>query len=154
MIARLRQMHPLALIVLLGVIGILFWMMAVLAARGSAGSLFWIGAAVLWMLAWIANDALAHSETATTSLARLRDFVVPAVFGITLLFLWQLIVKGFGIPAVLLPAPSDIWTKLIASLPILKNDFIQTFLRAVLPGWAIGSLAGFLVAVACDAWGS
>ena len=115
--------------------------------------LFWIGAALLWMLAWIGNDALAHSEAPTKSLGSLRDFVVPAVFGITLLFLWQLIVKGFGIPAVLLPAPSDIWTKLIASLPILRDDFIQTFMRAVLPGWAIGSLSGFLVAILCDACG-
>jgi NitT/TauT family transport system permease protein len=128
-------------------------MLAILASQGSAGSVFWIGAALLWMLAWIGNDALAHSPAATKSLGRLRDFVVPAVFGITLLFLWQLIVKGFGIPLVLLPAPSDIWAKLIASLPILRNDFIQTFVRAVLPGWAIGSLAGFLVAIACDAWG-
>jgi NitT/TauT family transport system permease protein len=153
MIARLRQFHPLALVALLVVIGILFWMLSVLVARGPAGGLFWIGAALLWMLAWIGNDALAHSATGTRSLSRLRDFAVPAVFGITLLFLWQLIVKGFGIPAVLLPAPSDIWTKLIASLPILREDFIQTFVRAVLPGWAIGSLAGFLVAIACDAWG-
>jgi len=152
-IARLRQMHPLALIAMLIVIGILFWMLAFLAARGVTGGLFWIGAALLWMLAWIGNDALAHSPASSKPLARLRDFVVPAVFGITLLFIWQLIVKGFGIPPVLLPAPSDIWTKFIASLPILRNDFIQTFIRAVLPGWAIGSLAGFLVAIACDAWG-
>jgi uncharacterized membrane protein len=54
---------------------------------------------------------------------------------------------------VLLPAPSDIWARLITSLPILKADFVQTFLRAVLPGWIIGSLAGFLVAILCDAWG-
>ncbi|MBL8907328.1 MAG: ABC transporter permease, partial [Rhizobiales bacterium] len=113
MIARLRQLHPVALMTMLVVIGVLFWMLSVLAARGPAGGVFWIAAALLWMLAWIANDALAHSEAATKSLGRLRDFFVPAVFGITLLFLWQVIVKGFGIPAVLLPAPSDIWAKLV-----------------------------------------
>ena len=78
------------------------------------------------------------------------DVLYPALFGISVLVVWQLVVKGFGVPAVLLPAPSDIWTRLIASLPILWVDFVQTVLRAVIPGWIIGSLAGFLVAILCD----
>jgi NitT/TauT family transport system permease protein len=41
----------------------------------------------------------------------------------------------------------DIWSKLIVSLPILYADFVQTFIRAVIPGWIIGSLSGFLVAL-------
>jgi len=82
--------------------------------------------------------------------SRLTDILYPAAFGISVLILWQLIVKGFGVPAVLLPAPSDIWTKLIASLPTLGVDFVQTVLRAVIPGWIIGSLSGFLAALLCD----
>jgi NitT/TauT family transport system permease protein len=78
------------------------------------------------------------------------DLIYPALFGISVLVLWQLIVKGFNVPAVLLPAPSDIWAKLITSLPILWVDFVQTVLRAVIPGWIIGSLSGFLVAILCD----
>ncbi|MBK1868672.1 ABC transporter permease [Aestuariivirga sp. YIM B02566] len=117
------------------------------------GATFWLGVLVLWALIWIGNDALSGLSTASPVAARLRNLAVPAIFGVTLLLLWQLVVKGFGIPLVLLPAPSDIWAKLITSLPTLKADFIQTFLRAVLPGWIIGSLAGFLVAILCDAWG-
>ena len=82
--------------------------------------------------------------------SRFTDILYPAVFGIGVLILWQLIVKGFGVPAVLLPAPSDIWTKLIVSLPILWVDFVQTVIRAVIPGWFIGSLTGFLAALLCD----
>ena len=67
------------------------------------------------------------------SRSRLTDILYPALFGVSVLILWQLIVKGFGVPAVLLPAPSDIWTKLIASLPTLGVDFVQTVLRAVIP---------------------
>ena len=37
------------------------------------------------------------------SRSRLTDILYPAVFGIGVLILWQLIVKGFGVPAVLLP---------------------------------------------------
>jgi NitT/TauT family transport system permease protein len=54
------------------------------------------------------------------------------------------------VPFVIFPAPTDIWAKLIISLPTLYEDFVQTFLRAVIPGWIIGSLAGFLVALLCD----
>jgi NitT/TauT family transport system permease protein len=80
----------------------------------------------------------------------LRDAAAPAIFGIAVLILWQLACKGFNIPLVLLPAPSDIWAKLSTSLPTLRADFVQTFARAVIPGWAIGSLAGFLTAILCD----
>ena len=79
-----------------------------------------------------------------------RDILYPAVFGIGVLLFWQAVVKGFGVPEVLLPAPSDIWAKLSSSLPTLRIDFVQTFVRAVIPGWIIGSLAGFLVAILCD----
>jgi NitT/TauT family transport system permease protein len=81
---------------------------------------------------------------------RASDIVAPAVFGIAVLVLWQFVVKFFGVPLVLLPAPSDIWAKFIISLPTLWADFVQTFIRAVIPGWTIGSLAGFLVAILCD----
>jgi NitT/TauT family transport system permease protein len=55
-----------------------------------------------------------------------------------------------GVPPVLLPPPSAIWVKIIGSLPTLWADFQQTFLKAVLAGFAIGSAAGFLVAILVD----
>jgi NitT/TauT family transport system permease protein len=82
--------------------------------------------------------------------AILRNGVAPAIFGIAVLIVWQAVVKGFNIPFVLLPAPSDIWAKLITSLPTLAADFRQTFIRAVIPGWIIGCLSGFIVALVCD----
>ncbi len=84
------------------------------------------------------------------SKGRFTDVLYPALFGITVLIIWQFVVKTFGVPAVLLPAPSDIWAKLIVSLPTLWVDFWQTVVRAVIPGWIIGSLSGFLVALVCD----
>lgn len=78
------------------------------------------------------------------------DILYPALFGVAVLLLWQMIVKGFNVPLILLPAPSDIWAKLLRSFPILWADFVQTVLRAVIPGWIIGSLAGFLTAILCD----
>ena len=96
MIARLRQLHPLATLAIMAVVGILFWLLAVAVANGTAGAVIWLGLGLLWMLAWIANDALAHWQAPNRAMERLRDLVVPAIFGITLLFLWQLLVKGLN----------------------------------------------------------
>jgi NitT/TauT family transport system permease protein len=83
-------------------------------------------------------------------MTRLRDLVPPTAFGLAVLMLWQFICKGLGVPAVLLPAPTDIAIKLAASLPTLAIDFRQTVLKAVIPGWFMGSLAGFVTAILCD----
>jgi NitT/TauT family transport system permease protein len=151
MIAILRR-SPFVVIATLAISGALFWLMVHLVTV-SPGLLFWIGVLLLWAAIWIGNDALSGLSVSSALATRLRDLAVPAIFGLTLLLLWQLVVKGFGVPPVLLPAPSDIWIRLTTSLATLKADFIQTFIRAVLPGWALGSLAGFLVAILCDAWG-
>jgi len=50
----------------------------------------------------------------------------------------------------LLPPPSAIGVRIMASLPILAADFHQTVLKAVLFGFFVGSGAGFLVAVLAD----
>jgi NitT/TauT family transport system permease protein len=38
----------------------------------------------------------------------------------------------------------------MGSAPVLLADFVQTFIRAVIPGWILGCLSGFLVAIAAD----
>ena len=73
---------------------------------------------------------------------------MPAAFGIAIIASWQAYVHASGIPIVLLPSPSRNWAKLSASIPTLAADFVQTFVRAVIPGWLIGCGSGFLVAVA------
>jgi NitT/TauT family transport system permease protein len=74
----------------------------------------------------------------------------PVVFGMLVLWLWQVVCTGYGVPAVLLPAPSQIGTAIFAHLPTLGLDFQQTFLRAVIPGWIVGSLTGLAAAIALD----
>jgi NitT/TauT family transport system permease protein len=76
--------------------------------------------------------------------------IVPLLFGATMLFLWEMLCIGLAIPTVLLPAPSLILAKLLANLPMLWGDFVQTVIRAVIPGWIIGCFSGFLVALLCD----
>lgn len=116
------------------------------------GTSIWLAAAAIglfWLIAWWINASLSDLPLAGRA-GNLRDVLVPGFFGVTLLVLWELVVKTFGVPLVLLPAPSDIWARIVASLPMLGADWVQTFLRAVIPGWLIGSAAGVAAAIVCD----
>ena len=77
-------------------------------------------------------------------------WLVPALFGAGLLLGWEIICRGYGIPSVLLPAPSQIWDALFREWPVLKADFRQTFLKAVIAGFVIGNLLGFATALIVD----
>src|SRR6185437_1787300 len=68
---------------------------------------------------------------------------------LAMLLVWQAIVKLFGVPAVILPAPSAIAWRLATSVPTLTADFVQT-IRGVLAGYIIGNVAGLVVAVLID----
>ncbi|MEZ5925456.1 MAG: ABC transporter permease [Hyphomicrobiaceae bacterium] len=107
------------------------------------------GVVLFWLTAWRLNSSLAGLALKGPA-ARLRDLVIPALFGVTLLLLWELVVKTFAVPLVLLPAPSDIGQRFAGALPMLWADWLQTFVRAVIPGWLLGSGAGVAMAILCD----
>nr|WP_297585305.1 ABC transporter permease [Devosia sp.] len=76
--------------------------------------------------------------------------LIPIIFGLSLLVVWEVVTRGANVPPVLLPPPSAIWARLVAEVPTLWADFVQTFIKSVLPGYAIGCLAGLVVAIAVD----
>jgi len=76
--------------------------------------------------------------------------LVPALFGMWLLYLWEVLVIGFDVPKVLLPAPSQIGDVIVAKPHILWADFQQTFLKAVISGFVFGCGSGFLMALIVD----
>lgn len=107
-------------------------------------------AILFWLGAWALNEWLVRRKLASSAAERAIRLVVPVLFGVSLLVLWEGLVRGFAVPAVLLPPPSMIWTRLISSLPTLWADFRQTFLKSVLTGYVAGCGLGFLVAIAID----
>ncbi|MCB1488399.1 MAG: ABC transporter permease, partial [Bauldia sp.] len=117
---------------------------------GNAGPGFWGLVIALWLLAWRLVNGLSAVKPANRAYAWLLKVVVPLIFGVWLLFLWEVIVRGAGVPSVLLPAPSAIWVRIATSTDILWADFNQTFLKAVLAGYAIGCASGFLIAILAD----
>ncbi|HEX2510660.1 MAG TPA: ABC transporter permease [Microvirga sp.] len=117
---------------------------------GQAGLGFWAFVIVLWLGAMAALSGLSHMRPRGTGARRLVWLAVPVLFGAFLFFLWEVIVVGAGVPSVLMPAPSAIAHRFAASLPVLRDDFLQTFVKSVLSGYALGCLAGFLVAILAD----
>ena len=77
-------------------------------------------------------------------------FGTPLLFGAWVLVFWQLLVDGFDVPRVLLPAPSVIGHSLLVSLPVLADDFVQTVLHSALIGLVAGCALGFIVGVLID----
>ncbi|WP_082537317.1 MULTISPECIES: ABC transporter permease [unclassified Aureimonas] len=119
-------------------------------AEGPHGAGFWLLLLAVWLVAWQLTARLAALRPKTQLGRRLADIAVPLVFGATLLLLWEAVVRGLAVPAVLLPPPSAIGARIASSLPILWADFRQTFLKSVIAGYVLGCGTGFLAALLID----
>lgn len=114
-------------------------------------SVGWITFAIsFWLFAWAVNEWLARARIRSVTGTRAVSIIVPLIFGVSLLVLWEGITRGFNIPSILLPPPSMIWSRIINSVPILAADFQQTFMKAVLIGYALGCGSGFITAILVD----
>jgi NitT/TauT family transport system permease protein len=103
-----------------------------------------------WIAATLSTARLAAIRPRTPAARRAVDLGVPLLFGAFMFYLCEVVVRGFGVPAVLMPAPSRVAMRFAAALPVLGEDFVQTFVRSVLAGYVIGCAAGFLAAVVAD----
>jgi NitT/TauT family transport system permease protein len=114
---------------------------------GAARIGFWLIVIAAWLAAATCVINLAAQRPIRTERRKLLNLLVPLLFGATVFYLWEVAVRGFGVPPVLLPSPSAAAVRFAASLPTLTEDFVQTFIRGVLVGYAIGCGAGLLVAI-------
>jgi NitT/TauT family transport system permease protein len=103
----------------------------------------WAGWLALIVAVWLALWA-ANAWVAGRSFGR---FLAPVLFGVTLLILWELTVRLFAVPTVILPAPTQIAQAFAANIPTLWADFVQTALKGALTGWLAGCAAGILTGV-------
>ena len=117
------------------------------AAQGSnpPDALFWLmlialGGCALWTI----------RRVAAIQGTRFDGVLTAALFGIWVLYFWQMLVMAFEVPRILLPAPTLIVQSIMDNPDKLWGDFNQTVLRAVGVGWLLGSGLGFAVAVAID----
>ena len=121
------------------------WIVAAVIAAGAAFVDLRLAVLLaLWLGAWFANARLSQVR------GPVPRWLVPAIFGLTLLALWELAVRLFGISPVILPAPSAIAARIAGSLPVLWADFVQTAIKGALTGYLLGCGAAVAVAVMID----
>ena len=94
---------------------------------------------IIWLGGWWINIKISNHKD-----ANLSRFIVPSLFGIVILLMWELAVIGLQINPILLPAPSAIALKFSRSLDILWIDFVQTLVKGALSGYILGCGAAFL----------
>jgi NitT/TauT family transport system permease protein len=114
-------------------------------AEASPTLYFWLATGVLALLAMQSIRRMAALDG-----GRIVGLLTAAIFGVWIVYFWQLLVVACEVPRVLLPPPSLILQSMADHGATLWGDFVQTVLKAVLLGWALGSGLGFAVAVAID----
>ncbi|MBV6635820.1 MAG: ABC transporter permease, partial [Mameliella sp.] len=88
-----------------------------------------IFAVLLWAVGFGVNVVLANGPARDTGAVRLA---VPLIFGLTILGMWELIVRGMQVSTVILPPPSLIAASFAENLGTLWGDFVQTILKGAL----------------------
>lgn len=106
-----------------------------------------VAAAAVWAFGWWMNVRLANG--AASDRVGIKA-LIPAIFGLTIVVVWELLVRGFEINPVILPAPSSILERLMGEGPRLWADFKQTILKGAVTGYVFGGVAAFAVAVLAD----
>jgi NitT/TauT family transport system permease protein len=109
------------------------------------GPAFWLGAGALAFLAVVSIRRVAHLDGHGA-----LPLLTAALFGLWVVYFWQLLTVALEVPRVLLPAPWLIVQSLWDNLDKLGEDFIQTVAKAVVVGWTLGCALGLVVAVAID----
>jgi NitT/TauT family transport system permease protein len=114
-----------------------------------SGALYWPLCIAVWLLAWICVELIVHKGPRAGWGARVSAVAIPVIFGATVLFLWEMIVRGLDLPGVILPPPSAVARRIAGSPDLLFKDFVQTF-KGLAAGYLLGCGAGVLVAVLID----
>ncbi len=139
-VALLLLAHTPALLLLSGLSG----------HEGSALAPFYLVMAACWLMAWRLVTILSGLRISGRAAVLGLRLLIPTLFGIWLLIWWEAIVRGAGVPFILLPPPSAIGARIASSIPVLMADVNQTIFKSVFIGYAIGCGAGFAAAILAD----
>jgi ABC-type nitrate/sulfonate/bicarbonate transport system permease component len=80
----------------------------------------------------------------------LADYAPPALLLLVLALLWEVLTRLLDVPDWLLPAPSQILSTLIESLPVLRGHVVVT-LQETLLGLGLALVGGLSLGLAIDA---
>ncbi|AGI70619.1 putative ABC transporter permease protein [Octadecabacter arcticus 238] len=104
-------------------------------------------ALTIWAVGWWINGRLANGPRSDS---RAISLLIPIIFGVTIIAMWEVLVTMLGVSPIILPPPSSIAVRFAGEIPILWADFEQTILKGALTGYVVGMIAAFTVALLAD----
>jgi len=119
-----------------------------LASRALLGHAAPLPVALFVLVTIAATAAALFALAGGTSLA--ERLASPVLFGLFVLWVWEMLVLGLKVSPVLLPPPTAVAVAFGNHYRTLAADFRLTYLHSVVIGYAIGCLLGFAVAIAID----
>lgn len=125
--------------------GVLWLSLPPVQAAQPPGAGFWVGCLALALLGLLSIHRCAQGAA-----RGLHGLAPAALLGLWGLLFWELGVRVFSVPQVILPAPTQVFTALFSHAGELAQDTVQTVLREALAGWLLGCGAGFALALAID----
>lgn len=139
------------------VVLVFLWNALVVAAAGLAlhqsgteGLAFWAAVIAVWLGGWVLVAHVAEIRSAHPIWGRVLALIPPAIFGLTVLWAWETVVRALEVPRVILPAPLQIGARIGSSTDVLWTDLVQTFFKGTLSGFAIGVGAALVFALFVD----
>ena len=110
---------------------------------------YWLGCVAVWLVAWAIVELIVRRGPRGGWGARAGAVAVPLIFGLAVLFWWEMIVRGLGVSPVILPPPTAVVSRLVSQPETFLLDFVQTF-KGLAAGYLIGCGGGILVAILID----
>jgi NitT/TauT family transport system permease protein len=104
-------------------------------------------ALTIWAIGWWINGRLANGPRSDS---RAISLLIPIIFGVTIIAMWEVLVTMLGVSPIILPPPSSIAVRFASEIPILWADFEQTILKGAMTGYVVGMIAAFGVALLAD----
>jgi NitT/TauT family transport system permease protein len=104
-------------------------------------------ALTIWAVGWRINGRLANGPRSDS---RAISLLIPIIFGVTIIAMWEVLVTMLGVSPIILPPPSSIAVRFASEIPILWADFEQTILKGAMTGYVVGMIAAFGVALLAD----
>ncbi len=77
---------------------------------------------------------------------RIKDYIIPTLFFISLLLLWEFFPVLFDVPKYIFPRLSIILKDINSNFALYSSNLSTTFIEAV-QGLILGSLVGFITGV-------
>jgi NitT/TauT family transport system permease protein len=93
-----------------------------------------------------AAEDLPRNSLMPKDLSRARQIALPIIAAGSVVLLWEVVVRLFKVPSVILPPPSEVWETFLRTYPLLLQHAVPTMVETVV-GFVLAVVLGVALAV-------